>query len=360
MSAKDEVVHTLTQHQGALTVLFQDFDTLDALATQRAGTIADLQAEVARLEAALAAAEEGGATQAEVDALTVQVAALQAELAALKTTTGPGDTTRFTPAELTSIRWVWSGLGKLGNALRQLTFAIRDNTAPRDELYAYLTGGGIIRQYYETFNALGSLLDVTVLELGTPAGDALKAAPRADRVAKAWFHLNRVIQFIPVTQTAMTNPETNIQRTKTVHLRDALSALRQVNQTLPYATPHPIGYPNIVGPHGNYEDWQWKLWRGGHYTFEGMSFTLEQAFKVDPDVVARRAKYYKAFNSWSVIPSQFAKALMLTASVTVSADEVNQGPFFRLLDALQQITDLQVIGAPARFHEVLSELRDLP
>lgn len=341
--AQDTTEAALAASRTALAALVADYERLLTLPTATQEELAALQAEITAL-------------QGQIAAQTTQITALQTELTSIKTAKSPGDTTGFTPAEVVAIKAAYNGFGYIGEAVRELTFTTRDTPGQQG------TYGPIMRTvqqwFYESHLALSAMLDTTVAELGTPDGDTLEAGPRSGRLARGWFHLNRVIQNLGAAVPA-TATNANAIRARTIWIPQALTSLRAVNQALPYAQPFPVGYPKIVGPHGSYRPFQWKLWRAGHYSFEGAQF-LTDTYTQDTGAAGRVGAYYKALNSWSLVVQQMAKAQVLVASVCFSQKEVDMGPFFRLLSALQVLTQAKILSATQRLHEVQDQTQAFP
>jgi hypothetical protein len=268
----------------------------------------------------------------------------------------------FTPDEARAIRHLREAALDLSTGLRDYLSPLM-NTATNDQTRPLL--GAAMRDALiasrEASIALGLLLNVVTEQHGSPPFAHLAALSRAERVAQAWWRCDRAIMYIEGARSGLAAAarldrsnaayQDAVRRAANVWFVSALADLQAVDRSLAYTNPNPRSFPQIVGPHGNFESAQWMLWRSQHYAHDAM----------DGIVVAYLGPKLRSYvGSAEVIRRLLlardisVDAMILLAGVTWADQQVREGEFFRTLEVLQALTDDDEL--PKRWMEAITAL----
>lgn len=238
-------------------------------------------------------------------------------------------------------------LGKARVARRSITTGLRDYVVPYlgDPIVASVMTQGLAAAR-ETAIATGLLLNVITEQHSTPPFATLAAMPREDRVALAWWRLDRVAAFLTGAQksaaaarsaTADPMKQDAMRRVSDIWLAGALTRLTALDRSLAYADPNPAAFPQIVGPHGDFEGAEWALYRAVNYAHNAMDIEPVAATRLlaATDVVV--------------------DAMLLLAGVTWTPHQATEGNFFRTLEVLEMLTSDDVnFAVPERWQQAMA------
>lgn len=211
--------------------------------------------------------------------------------------------------------------------------------------------------------AVGLLLNVITEQVATPQHASLAALPRVERVALAWWRCDRAIMYVQSARRTLAGAkrfnqsdaayQDALRRTIDIWLYNALTELELVDRTLAYTNPNPRAFPQIVGPHGDFEGAQWMLWRSQHYAHDAMDDMIAAYLGTRLSAYAGSADIFRRLLLATDID---VDAMVLLAGVTWTDEQAQQGAFFRTLDVLQALTDEEEL--PKRWMEAVATLRD--
>ena len=265
----------------------------------------------------------------------------------------------FTGAERAEIVQLVNAQSYTHEGLRYMTFAISAGTTTQTRTPLADAILRTVAASREASLAYGLLLNIVVEQHDTPGFAALQALSRPDRVAIAWWRMDRSIAAIEAAQQMLTAAHKAsasaafrdaVRRARDIWLFQAKRELVAINRGLTYAKPLPLSYPKIIGPHGSYDETQWFLWRANWYALD-MLEELAIAYRTGP-LLTNYWPVYKAINSTSVILDIEIHAQAILAGITFTAAQAALNPFFRVVDQLQWVTE----ETSERYHEVQAEI----
>lgn len=226
---------------------------------------------------------------------------------------------------------------------------------------------------HELNDAIGVVLGVNPNVPGTAYFEAFAAKSRPDRLAEGYVKLDRAInaaesaralwdQVVTAAGGALAPAELVdwVRRTK-VALEMTRDHIRAFDRSLGYLDPHPQPpFPNgrhgIVGPHGDYVEAQWNLWRSAHYFVRAMS-SLAQAMKLGSPT-GEYTNMGRPYMSLSLASRNSINTMYVYAAVPFSEGLRTKSRFFQVLEAAGFVTSGQHPGTPMTQHFVGFEWRD--
>lgn len=240
-----------------------------------------------------------------------------------------------------------ANLVHLRNASRTISPALQDYILPyRLDADVKPAALALVRASREVTLEIALLLDVITEQRHTQLFDVLAAKTREERVQLAWWRGERAVAMLRDAQTlllpaeeAATDPKKKdyMFRARTIWVEGAINHLEKVNTTLAYASPDPAAFPQIIGPHGDYENFMWKIWRSQHYAHDAMETELGTTLRM------QSAK------------NILMDAMLLIAGVTWNQEQVTKRMFFRVVDVIEMLTDGDVNnGLPPRFQQAIN------
>ena len=240
-----------------------------------------------------------------------------------------------------------ANLVHLRNASRSISPSLQDYILPyRLDTDVKPAALAVVRASREVTLELALLLDVITEQHQTPLYDELAAKTREERVQIAWWRGDRAVAMLRDAQNTLLAAESAAQeprkkdflfRARTIWIEGAIHHLGKVNRTLTYAQPDPATFPQVIGPHGDYENYMWKVWRSQHYAHDAMESELGTTLRM------QSAK------------NILVDAMLLVAGVTWNQDQATKSMFFRVIDALELLTDGDVNnGLPPRFQQAIA------
>ena len=130
------------------------------------------------------------------------------------------------------------------------------------------------------------------------------------------------------------------QRGRLPHV-DAVRQLKAFNRELAFADPYPQGVsPNgarlILGPHGDYDDAQIRLYGGTNFLLMGYE-ALVRGYVAD-SVLPSYESLYQQMQFAALLYRQNVQAMATLAGIPLNGTEAEQTPFFRLLARVQTLT----------------------
>lgn len=265
----------------------------------------------------------------------------------------------FTTAEQTELLKLVDGLENISEALRYVAYGIRTGTTTATQTPLADSLGLLILAARDAERGNGLLLDVIVEQNGTTAFTTMSSQSRSGRVALAWFYIDRSITTLTTAQSVLQRAQTanansvyqdNVRRAREIWVPSARRNLAGISRGLTYASPDPPSYPKVIGPHGEYDTAQWFIWRSHWYLLD-MLDAVNAAFRADI-IQTDYWSVYKTISSATNILDGHVSAAATLAGMTVSATQVGQDPFFRVLDELETMTE----DTSERFHEMQREL----
>jgi hypothetical protein len=137
-----------------------------------------------------------------------------------------------------------------------------------------------------------------------------------------------------------------VRRTADIWFLGAISDFNAVDRTLAYANPNPRSFPQIVGPHGDFESAQWALWRSQHYAHDAMDGIVAAYLGPKLNSYVGSAEVIRRLLLSRDITID---AMILLAGVTWTDQQVKEGDFFRTRDVLQD-------ELPKRWMEAMTAL----
>jgi hypothetical protein len=205
------------------------------------------------------------------------------------------------------------------------------------------------------------LVGVVVEPVNTPGFTRLAASPRSEWLRLAWWRLDRFAMFARAAREGLTaaakldvDPKYQelIGRARDIWLLQALAEAAAVNRALAYADPRPAHYPKIIGPHGDYDQTQWFLWRSQWYAHDALD-NVVAAYSSEPleggtalgDVVMR------VFGATKSI----MQSLEIVAGLSWLPEQKASSQFFRVLGVTKRLTDHGHV--PMRWMEAIVSLR---
>jgi hypothetical protein len=265
-------------------------------------------------------------------------------------------TAAFTEPEAASVAQLREALRLLNEGQREISLAIQ-TSAPLDPRASLaLAASTAAEAFRDGHRALGLLVGVVTEQRGTRAYSRLAAKSRAERVATAWFYADRLVTGTSAAVAALaTTSSANAIRARDIWWPQVADAAKLVDRTLGYAAPEPASYPAIIGPHGNYDEAQWYLWRAAWYALDGTQDFLN-AYSLGGGDLER---YHKALNSGTLLLDILAGAGVLNAGVAIAPEYVGMDPFGRTLELLALLTDKARLSVSQRLFEVLSNLNGM-
>jgi hypothetical protein len=205
------------------------------------------------------------------------------------------------------------------------------------------------------------LVGVVTEQLETPPFIKLAASPRSERLRQAWWRIDRFTNFANAAREDLTaaaklgtDPKYQdlIRRARDIWLLQAIAEAAAVNRALAYANPRPAHYPKIIGPHGDYDQTQWFLWRSQWYAHDALD-NVVAAYSSEPleggtalgDVVMR------VFGATKSI----MQSLEIIAGLSWLPEQKRSSQFFRVLGVTKRLTDHGHV--PLRWMEAIVSLR---
>lgn len=245
-----------------------------------------------------------------------------------------------------------ANLVHLRNANRTISPALQDYILPyRLDADVKPAALAVVTASREVTLEIGLLLNVITEQHLTPLYDALAAKTREERVQLAWWHGDRAVMFLRDAQnklleaeTATTDPRKKdfMFRARSIWVEGAITHLDRVNRTLAYADPLPASFPQVIGPHGDYEMYMWKLWRSQHYAHDAMRTELGTTLRMQ--------------SAKNII----IDAMLLVAGVTWNPDQAGKSMFFRVIDVIEMLSGDNVDkNLPPRFMQAISGVQTL-
>jgi len=271
----------------------------------------------------------------------------------------PSARASFSSAEETELLKLVNGLDNISEALRYVAYAIRRGTTAQTQGPLADSLALFVLAARDAERAYGLLLNVTTEQRGTSVFSALAAQSRAERVAQAWWRIDRSVNSLVMAEAVLTrafgaNADTvyqdNVRRARDIWSVAARRNLLWVSRSLPYAAPTPTSFPKVIGPHGDYDHSQWYLWRSHWYALD-MLDSVTAAFRADA-IQTDYWSVYKTISSATSIMDGHVQSAGTLAGMTLISTQVGQDPFFRVLDELQTMTE----DTPERYHEMQREL----
>jgi hypothetical protein len=217
-----------------------------------------------------------------------------------------------------------------------------------------------------TVQSIGELNDAIAVLFGVIphiAGDVghtqMTQMTRADRVAWAYGRLDRALGYVGFSRSqwsevAGTYNVGNAEfqdwiRRIVMGLNAAESHLRRFNRDLAYADYHPgppttNGSRTVVGPHGDYDEVQWHLWRSVVYFTRAMG-SLAQALRIGSPTgdYAQMGRPYMALAQ--VNRNAINAMYIFSAAIPTGKDR-----FFHVLDGIKLLTTQEHQGTPMALH----------
>ena len=247
----------------------------------------------------------------------------------------------FTDAEAASVsRLVTQVVGNLSQAQSEVSFAVQGAQDPAPLLRD--TAMAVKEAVREALLALALLVDVV------PGSSFVAPDPagRAGRVAEAWTHLDRIALFIDQAQAASAGAVgANTRRAKTIWLPAARSAAAGVDRAPAFADARPASWPAIIGPHGDYDRTQWRLYRSLWYLLDAVEYALPW-YGAGP-----AADWYALLQKSYPIYDAMARGLALIAGVP-PASLAGVSQFWRVLAHVASLTDIDAQAVAERLFEV--------
>jgi hypothetical protein len=208
-------------------------------------------------------------------------------------------------------------------------------------------------------DALAVLFGVTPHISGTPGHALMTQMSRAQQVAWAYGKLDRVLGLIgwsrmQWTALALTNNVANAEfqdwvRRIVMGLDTAAITLRRFNRGLAYADPYPgLPTPNgsrtVIGPHGDYDDTQWHLWRSVVYFTRAMS-SLAYALGIGSPT-GDYAQMGRPYMKLAQVNRNAIEAMFIFGGALAS----DKSRFFHVLDGIKLLTTQEHPGTPMVLH----------
>jgi hypothetical protein len=265
----------------------------------------------------------------------------------------------FTTAEHTELLKLVDALENISEALRYVGYGIRTGTTTATQTPLADSLGLLILAVRDAERANGLLLNVIVEQRGTSPYNSMASQSRSSRVGLAWFYVDRSIITLTTAESVLQRAQAansnsvyqdNVRRAREIWVPAARRNLAWISRTLTYASPNPSSYPKVIGPHGEYDTAQWYVWRSHWYLLD-MLDAVTAAFRADI-IQSDYWSVYKTISSATNILDGHVGAAATLAGMTVSASQVGQDPFFRVLDELEIMTE----DTPERYHEIQREL----
>jgi hypothetical protein len=265
----------------------------------------------------------------------------------------------FTTAEQTELLKLVDGLENISEALRYVAYGIRTGTTTATQTLLADSLGLLILAARDAERANGLLLNVIVEQNGTTAFTTMASQSRRARVALAWFYIDRSVitlgtagSVLQRAQAANANSvyQDNVRRAREIWVPSARRNLAGISRSLTYASPNPSSYPKVIGPHGEYDNAQWFMWRSHWYLLD-MLDSVTAAFRADI-IQTDYWSVYKTISSATNILDGHVTSAGTLAGMTLMSSQIGQDPFFRVLDELETMTQ----DTAERFHEIQREI----
>ena len=206
------------------------------------------------------------------------------------------------------------------------------------------------------------LVGVVTEQVNTPGFARVSASPRSERVGTAWWRIDRFVMYAKATREGLTaaaklapDPayQDLIRRARDIWLSKALAEAVAVNRALTYADPRPANYPKIIGPHGDYDQTQWFLWRAQWYAHDALDNVLA-AYVSEPPVDGGTALgdvYMRLFEA----SRSLMQSLEIVAGLSSTPEHKRSSQFFRVLGVTKRLTDEGDV--PGRWMEAIVSLK---
>jgi hypothetical protein len=226
--------------------------------------------------------------------------------------------------------------------------------------------GMTVQAIVELNDAIAVLFGVIPDLPGGPLRVTWTGMTRAERVAWAVERLDRALVRIGVSQVqwaqvAEAHLVDNAEfqdwiRRVVMSLGSADSAMRRFNRGLAYANyypelPTPNGSRTVVGPHGDYDEAQWHLWRSAAYFTLAMGSLATALTTGSPtDDYAQMGRPYTqlAQANGNAIEAMYIFGAALPSS---------KSRFFHVLDGIKPLTIRDYPGTPMLLHSLNIEWR---
>lgn len=271
----------------------------------------------------------------------------------------PSARASFTSAEEAELLKLVNGLDNISEALRYVAYAIRRGTTAQTQGPLADSLALFVLAARDAERAYGLLLDVITEQRGTSIYKTLEGQSRTERMAQAWWRIDRSVNSLVMAEAALTRAfaantdsvyQDNVRRARDIWSVAARRYLLWVDRSLAYATPNPASFPKVIGPHGDYDQSQWFLWRSHWYALD-MLDSVTAAFRAD-SIQTDYWSVYKTISSTTSIMDAHVQSAGTLAGMTMTSAQVGQDPFFKVLDELEIMTE----DTPERYHEIQREL----
>jgi len=266
----------------------------------------------------------------------------------------------FTPEEAASVLHA-------RNATLDISAAIRGYIAPLTTTYTTsstrrIFGAALqqgVQASIEANTAIAVLLNVNPHVIGSDGQAWFAGLSRAERLMQAWWRIDRAIWYVQNAQkTLRTAKALNsdaqyqdwIRRADQVSLANAINNLRAIDRTLAYLDPNPPSFPQIVGPHGDFESAEWGLWVSQRYAQSAL-YEMASIYLATPLTGRSGDAFRRVLDATDTVVG----AMVLLAGVTWTAEQASDSAFFRTLDGLQALTDRTLL--PSMWAQAIADLR---
>lgn len=198
----------------------------------------------------------------------------------------------------------------------------------------------------ELNDAHAALLNVITAQVGTQPFAMWQTQPRSYFLTYAWWRLDRAVWmlqdarriFSAIQASATADPVLYdaARRVADIWLAQALATLQRVDRSLAYAAPNPTSFPQVVGPHGDYGNAQWKMWRSQWYLHDALDHWLG-AYTAEtlPSYIGLGEPVKRLLQVNDIL----LDGMTLLAGVAWTPDQVTEGGFFRALDVMDWLTN---------------------
>jgi hypothetical protein len=261
---------------------------------------------------------------------------------------------------LRALRAVWMELQSVMSDYTALTTNSYGTDATREAIGA--ATAATVQSIVELNDAIAVLFGVVPAVTEGPEltfRTAFTLMPRAERVAWAYGKLDRTVGYLEFSrsqwaQAARVHNRDNPEFQDWV--RRIIAGLTKIdlilmlfNRDLTYADPYPglptvNGSRTVVGPHGDYDETQWHLWRSAVYFTRAME-SLAKALRLGSPT-GDYAQMGRPYITLAQVNRNAIEAMYIVGDALAS----DKSRFFRVLDAIKLLTIQEHPGTPMALH----------
>jgi hypothetical protein len=258
------------------------------------------------------------------------------------------------------------------NATLDLSAALRGSLAPLITTYTTTNTRRIfgtamqqgVQASIEANTALAVLLNVNTHVLNSDGHRWFAGLSRTERLAHAWWRIDRAIWYVENAQKTLRTArglnsnaqyQELIRRADQVTFAGALKHFHAIDRALAYSDPNPPSFPQVVGPHGDFESAEWDLFISQRYAQSALTDMASTYLAMALPLPGRSGDAFRRiFDATDTVVG----AMVLLAGVTWTAEQAGDTPFFRALDVLQALTDRALL--PTMWAQAIADLRSWP